>query len=301
MFLFQGYAIKAFMALGIVIRFKPFSILWDFDVLKMAGGIVIPKLKPMHNEKTLNTMKNTFRYALLAGPLATYISPLLLAFVYMLSPSPFVFLSLMIMLGISFIFHQSFYIQHASIYGDIYAYRHLKSNDDMILYVYHQHSMLYELDLQTIQFIYNKAFQRLKFKESLDLKKDLQLLLIVFDGYRLGYLKEHIEEVISKMPSRHPIYKHESNALFLINYILIMWHIKLYDTASYYFHHVMKNHVMYQESLDLLNHYVYHETIHEKTLQDLQSMLFVYHHIVDHNVFRHHFRNTLSIELETNV
>jgi hypothetical protein len=297
-FMYYRYSVKAFMVLGMVLKSTKPYLTWDVWGLKMAGGLVIPKLKEIQDEHEFVIIKKQIRMSLLMGPIFTYLFLLMIITSFWIHPHPMIFISSFLLLPITYMFHKSFFIELNSLYGDYKAYKKLKhDDDDILLLLYHQHSMLYKFEPQTLTFIYQKVANRLSQKHTFHMKNDMPLIMILLDGIRLGYITDY-DDLIDLIPKNHPYFKKEAYAIVLSTYIWILMYVNDYDKASEYYLYMLKHRGKYQHALVLFHHFLYHDTIDNITFNEIKSHVFIYRHIAEEKSVLKHFDTAHKLTLE---
>jgi hypothetical protein len=301
-FIVQGYKIKGFFVLGLGMTNPPFKVQLDDLTAKMLGGIVIPKLQSCDNEDVFSKRRKELKNALMFGPIFSYILPMILLGVYVYVDIAFMYMMIWFSIGILFVIHKSFFVSFSGLYGDLKAFKILKSKPDILLLLYHQHMMLYDIDFDTKSYIYKKAFHTWNEKQSFDMKTDMQFMMMVIDGVRFGYLKDG--EVLQwnfKELSKHPFYKRNEYQQLLAYHICIELYLRHDENASQYYTYMLKHAKKYEEALALLHIFVYHEPISHTLFETFISDLSIYRYIVDKNVYQNYFKSSFHIPLSCDI
>lgn len=295
-FLIQGYEIKGFFVLGLGVTKRPFKFHLDAFTMKMLGGIVIPKLKTCTSDLEFSKRLKELRIALIFGPIFTYIGPFILILMYVFVPTPFTYVMIWYSFGMLIIFHKSFYVSHSGLFGDLKAFHMLKSKHDILLLMYHQHLMLYDINKETHRYTYKKAFHTWNHMQAFNMTSDMQLMMMVIDGVRFGYLKDG--QALNwdfKQLSKHAYYKREAYQQLLVYYICMALYLKHEDSASQYYTYMLKHAKKYEEALALLHVFVYHEPMSNTLFEQALSDLSIYRYIVDEQVFKNYFKSMFHI------
>jgi hypothetical protein len=301
-FIIQGYHIKGFFILGLGITQSPLKLHLDALTATMLGGIVIPKLKSCHSDDIFDKRLKELRTALIFGPIFSYILPLILITMYVFLKFNFIYIMIWFSLGILFVIHKSFFVSFSGLFGDLKAFHKLKTDHDILLLLYHQHMMLYDIDLDTKAFIYKKAFHSWNHKRSFEMSSDMHLMMMVIDGVRFGYLTEnqylhwHFKEL-----SNHAYYKKNEYQHLLVYHIWIELFLQHHDNASHYYTYMLKHANKYEEALALLHIIVYHEPISNAIFEHFLSDLSIYRYIVDKNIYKDYFTSRFHIAVECEI
>jgi hypothetical protein len=295
-FLIQGYRIKGFFVLGIGWTQTPLKIRFDSLTATMLGGIVIPELKSCHNDDMFHKRLKELKTGLIFGPIFSYILPLIFTTIYIFIQSPVIYIMIWFSLGILFVIHKSFFISFSGLFGDFKAFLILKTKHDILLLLYHQHMMLYDIDFETKIYIYSKAIQTWNIKHSFEMSSDMHLMMMVIDAIRFGYLTDHQNiHWHFKELSNHSYYKRKEYQQLLVYYIWIELYLEHFENASHYYTYMLKHANKYKEALDLLHIIVYHEPISNTTFDQLLSDLSIYRYIVDKNIYQDYLKSRFNI------
>ncbi len=302
MFIIQGYHIKAFIVLGLFIQPKPFKIKFDRLLFTMLGGMVIPKLKDVMNELTWQKHKKTLRCALISGPIFTYIYPIILGLIAILTQHEIMYLLTMSTLFITYFMHKSFFIQKEHMYGDYKAFQKLNKDDQLLLMMYHQHMMLYPFNIETKQFFYQKVYDLWQQKQDVSIYRDRYELMMLSDGFRLGYIdKKHPLNLDFPSVDKISSYRVIKDDMSLAYIVYLYWLIKNDDLASKIYQFMVKKESYYEYSLALLHTFVYDKKMSDKFLSQYQEALFVYQHVIDMDTFLNYFNQQKQILLECHL
>jgi hypothetical protein len=295
-FLIQGYKIKGFFVLGLGLTQSPLKLHLDSLTVKMLGGIVIPKLKSCDNDDMFKRRLKELKTGLIFGPIFSYILPFVFIIIYFFIQWPFIYMMIWFSLGILFVIHRSFFVSFSGLFGDLKAFHILKTKHDILLLLYHQHMMLYEIDTNTKAYIYKKAIQTWNIKQSFDMASDMHLMMMVIDSVRFGYLNHNQDlQWGFKELSNHSYFKRNEYQQLLVYHIWIELYLEHHENAAYYYAYMLKHANKYAEALDLLHIFVYHEPISNTLFEQFLSDLSIYHYIVDKKIYKNYFISRLQI------
>lgn len=134
LFMFLAFKVKvnAIFVLGFGIIFKPrLRVIYDFKLLRLFGGIVIPRSTSIEDLDAYQHLKKGYQASLLIAPLVTLLSPVLffLGTFFLGFELSFSLYITFVSTYFTWVIVPTFFIQHQMMYGDFKAYHKIKSGD----------------------------------------------------------------------------------------------------------------------------------------------------------------------------
>lgn len=189
LFMFLAFKVKvnAIFVLGFGMIFKPrFRIIYDFKLLRLFGGIVIPTSIPIEHIDAYRNLKKGYQASLLIAPIMTLLSPVLfflgtLFLGFELSTTMYI---MFVSAYYTWVIFPTFFVQHQMMYGDLKAYHNIKSGDILFEMQLISQAMIHGHKDMDLTFLFEQFTQKWKHLDRKQKRNDVMMSLILKGIYQ---------------------------------------------------------------------------------------------------------------------
>lgn len=187
MFLAFNVKINAIFVLGFGIIFRPyFRVIYDFKLLRLFGGIVIPMSIPIDHIDTYLHLKKGYQASLRIAPLITLLSPVLFflgALFLRIELSATMYITF-VSSYFTWVIVPTFFIQHQMMYGDLKAYHKIKSGDILFEMQLISQAMIHGNKDWDLTFLFDQFSQKWKHLDRKQKRNDVIMSLVLKGLYQ---------------------------------------------------------------------------------------------------------------------
>lgn len=201
LFMFLAFKVKvnAIFVLGFGIIFKPrFRVIYDFKLLRLFGGIVIPTSIPIEHMDAYRHLKKGYQASLLIAPIITLLSPVLFflgALFLGIELSATIYITF-VSAYFTWVIVPTFFIQHQMMYGDLKAYHKIKSGDILFEMQLISQAMIHGNKDSDLTFLFDQFIQKWKHLDRKQKRNDV-IMSLVLKGIYQEYI--HDRDIIEEM------------------------------------------------------------------------------------------------------
>ena len=201
LFMFLAFKVKvnAIFVLGFGIIFKPrVRMIYDIKLLRLFGGIVIPKSIPIEHIVAYRHLKKGYQASLLIAPIITLLSPVLFflsALILSIELSTIMYITF-VSAYFTWVIVPTFFVQHQMMYGDLKAYHKIKSGDILFEMQLISQAMIHGNKDSDLTFLFDQFIQKWKHLDRKQKRNDM-IMSLVLKGIYQEYI--HDREIIEEM------------------------------------------------------------------------------------------------------
>lgn len=201
LFMFLAFKVKvnAIFVLGFGIIFKPrFRVIYDFKLLRLFGGIVIPTSIHIEHLDAYRHLKKGYQASLLIAPIITLLSPVLFflgALFLGIELSATMYITF-VSAYFTWVIVPTFFIQHQMIYGDLKAYHNIKSGDILFEMQLISQAMIHGNKDSDLTFLFDQFIQKWKHLNRNQKRNDV-IMSLVLKGMYQEFI--HDKDIIEEM------------------------------------------------------------------------------------------------------